>query len=233
VNRSFLPALWLASVGIFATSVSAGVLREEGAIYLEDTLTKPVRLAVLDDATIYFNASLDRYLGVLKKGQVVEVLAVKDRVYRVRGRAQQGQVAGWVENRHLEKLDDKFLADLKANADRQAEVQVLIANNEVAINMTTEEVKASLGKPGKKTARLDATGREEIWEYVRYERVPQQTVGRDWWGRLVANNVYVKVPVGQLSVTFKDDLVTAVEQTEGTLLKQARVRIVTAPLEVY
>ena len=40
----------------------------------------------------------------------------------------------------------------------------------------------------------------------------------------------VKVPSGKLSVTFQNNLVTAMEQTEGNLQKDARIKIVTAPL---
>jgi hypothetical protein len=108
-------------------------------------------------------------------------------------------------------------------------VDLLIEKNEVAINMTQEEVGRALGKASKKTSRLDAKGREEIWEFVRYERVPQQVTGYDRYGRLVNSITYVKVPSGKLAVTFSNDLVSSLEQTEGTFERDARVKIVTAP----
>jgi hypothetical protein len=211
---------------------AGAVIREEGAVYLEDFLHTPIKLSVLTDAPIYYGSSLGRYLGTLRKGQSVELQAIADHAYRVRGRAQQGQVAGWVEPGFLTPLKEEFVEKLKKNAARRAEVQELIARNEVAINMTSEEVLASLGKPQKQSARLDAAGRQETWEYLRYERVPQQVVTRDQFGRFVTQIVYVKVPVGRLSVIFAEGLVTALEQTEGTLAKDARVKIVTAPIVV-
>jgi hypothetical protein len=213
--------------------MAGAVIREEGAIYLEDFLQKPMKLSVLADAPIYYSAGLGRYLGTLRKGQFVELQAIADHAYRVRGRAQQGQVAGWVEPQFLSPLKKDFIANVKQNAARQAEVQELIARNEVAINMTHDEVLASLGKPQKKSARVDASGRQETWDYLRYERVPQQMLGRDQFGRLTTVTTYVKVPVGRLSVAFENGLVAALEQSEGTFLKDARVKIVTAPLETY
>ena len=177
-------------------------MREEGAIYLEDLLPKPVRLATVADAPIYYKIDLGRYLGTLKKGQIVELQAVSDSAYRVRGLAQQGQVAGWVEPKSLNPLKKDFLENLKQNAARRDEVLALIAKNEVAINMTPEEVMQSLGKPAKKTSRLDAKGREETWEFVRYERVPQEIIGARPSGDLVKTIIYVKVPAGKLAVSF-------------------------------
>lgn len=210
-------------------AASGAVIREAGSIYLEDFAIKPVRLAITADAPIFYQADMARYLGTLGKGQSVELQAVADHAYRIRGKAQQGQVAGWVETKFLTPLKTEFLANLKQNAARRDEVGALIAKNEVAVNMTPEEVTASLGKPAKKTSRLDAKGREDVWEFVRFERVPQEVTGYDQAGRIVRNVVYVKVPNGRLAVTFHDNLVASLEQTEGTLERDAKVRIVPAP----
>ena len=158
--------------------------------------------------------------------------AVADGAYRVRGLAQQGQVAGWVEPKFLNPLKQDFLENLKQNAARREEVLALIAKNEVAVNMTPEEVMQSLGKPAKKTSRLDAKGREEVWEFVKYDRVPKETLGQDSAGNLVKNVVYVKVPVGKLAISFANNLVTSLEQTEGTLDRAAQVRIIPAPFVI-
>ncbi len=159
-------------------------------------------------------------------------MAIAGGLFRVRGKARQGGVAGWVDARHLAPLDKKFIAALEEGARRRAEVNALIEKNEVAINMTPEEVLASLGKPARKSARLDASGRREIWEYVRYERIPQQVTGFDRTGQRIFQTTYVKVPAGQLAVILENNLVSALEQTEGTLLRDARVKIVTAPIEL-
>lgn len=209
------------------------VVREEGALYLEDLVPKPIKLDVPADAPIYFDSALSRYLGTLKKGQFVELQAVTDAVYRVRGQAQQGQVAGWIEPKYLGALKPDFLVNLKKSAQRLEEVKALVARKEVAIHMTPEEVVASLGKAPRTTSRLDATGRHDVWEYIRYETVPQQTTGYDLHGNLVATTIYVKVPVGKLSVIFDNNIVSALEQSEGNLAKSAQVKIVAAPIQVY
>jgi hypothetical protein len=211
---------------------SGAVIREEGAIYLEDLLVKPARLATIGDAPIYYHNDFARYLGTLRKGQIVELQAVTDKAYRVRGVAQQGQVAGWVDPKYLNPLKKDFLDNLKQNAARLEQVKALIAKNEVAINMTVEEVQQALGKPTKKTSRLDASGREDVWEFIRYERVPQETVGRDQNGNLISNIIYIKVPTGKLAITFANNLVTTLEQTEGSLEKGAQAKIIPAPFNV-
>jgi hypothetical protein len=212
-------------------ATSGAVIREPGAIYLEDLLPKPVQVATIADAPIYYKIDLQRYLGTLKKGQIVELQAVSDTAYRVRGVARQGQVAGWVEAKYLSPLKNEFLASLKQNADRRDAVQALIAKKEVAINMTPDEVALALGKPTKTTSRLDAAGRADIWEYIRYELQPQETVGRNGFGNVVTTVTYVKVPVGKLAVTFANNLVSALEQSEGST-HSVRPNVVQAPFAV-
>jgi hypothetical protein len=221
-------ALFLAPVLAHA----GAVIREEGAVYLEDFLKQPVRLTTLADTNIFYHSDLGRYLGTIRKGQIVELQAVGEKAYRIRGKAQQGQVAGWVTAASLSPLKQEFLDNLRKNAARKAEVDALIEKNEVAVNMTPEEVTKALGKASKTTSRLDANGREEVWEFVRYERVPREVTGYDRNGHLVTNIVYVKVANGKLAVTFQNDLVSALEKTEGTFDRDARVKIVTAPINV-
>ena len=223
----------LAALALAVPCARAGaVLREDGAVYLEDFLTRPVKLAVLADTSIFYHNDLARYLGTVRKGEVVELQAVGEKAYRIRGKAQQGQVAGWVAAAALTPLKQDFLDNLRKNAARKTEVDALIAKNEVAVNMTPDEVTRSLGKPSKKTSRLDARGHEEVWEFVRYERVPQEVTGYDRNGRLVSTVTYVKVPSGKLAVTFANSLVSALEQSEGTLDRDARVKIVSVPFVI-
>jgi hypothetical protein len=224
--------LFAAFLSASAHGVTSGaVIRETGAIYLEDLLPKPVRVATVADAPIYYKIDLQRYLGTLKKGQFVELQAVSDNAYRVRGVAQQGQVAGWVEAKYLSPVKKEFLASLRQNAARREAVQALILKKEVAINMTPDEVALALGKPTKTTSRLDAAGREDIWEYIRYELQAQESVGRDGFGKVVTAVTYVKVPVGKLAVTFANSLVSALEQSEGSA-RNVRPSVVQPPFTI-
>lgn len=228
-----LPCPLVAALFLAPVLAHAGaVIREEGAVYLEDFMKQPVRLATIADTSIFYQKDLGRYLGTIRKGQIVELQAVGEKAYRIRGKAQQGQVAGWVSEAALSPLRQDFLDNLRQNALRKTEVDALIEKNEVAVNMTPEEVTKSLGKASKTTSRLDANGREETWEFVRYKTVPQEVSGYDRTGRLITKIAYVKVPNGKLSVTFQNSLVTTLEQTEGNLDRDARVKIVGAPISV-
>ena len=215
-----------------ACAQAGAVIREPGAVYLEDFIKQPVKLTTLADTQIFYQSDLGRYLGTIRKGSIVELQAVGENVVRVRGKAQQGQVAGWVAAASLSPLKQEFLDNLRQNAARKTEVDALIAKNEAAVNMTPEEVAKALGKASKKTSRLDANGREEVWEFIRYKTVPQEITGYDREGRLVRSITYVKVPNGKLAVTFLNNLVSALEQSEGTFERDARVKIVTAPFAI-
>ena len=204
--------------------------REAGAVYLEDLAIKPVKLSVIGEAPVSSQIVNGNYLGVLRKGSVAEVVAIADTAVRVRGTAAQGGVAGWVPASGLTPMKAEFIESVKKNAQRKTEVDALIAKGEVALNMTQEEVAVSLGKPQKKQAKLDAKGRQEIWEFIRYARVPQEAIGRDQQGNLVRNVIYVKVPAGKLSITFEHNLVTGLEQTEGAPDVGGGVQLVPAPI---
>ena len=221
--KSSLPRkffVWLApllAAWTLAAAVQAeGLPREKGAIYLEDFVGQPYRLRVLIDAPIYFNADQARFLGTLRRGETVELQAVADTqgVLRVRGQASQGQVAGWTPARYLTPLDAAFVDGLRRSIDRRKQVQALVGSGEVALNMTTEEVAASLGQPGKKSSHADVHGVAETWDYIRYESVPRQVSGIDAFGRSVVSIVYERVPVGRFGVVFTDGLVSAIDQTD-------------------
>ena len=227
--KALFLALGLAFLSTQAFAVS-GLLRESGAVYLEDLAIKPVKLTVIGEAAVHSQMVNGNFLGVLRKGTVAEVVAISDTAVRVRGTAQQGGVVGWVPATGLTPMKADFVESVKKNAQRKTEVDALIAKGEVALNMTHEEVTSALGKPQKKQAKLDANGRQEIWEFIRYARVPQETIGRDQQGNLVKSVVYVKVPAGKLSVTFENNLVSALDQTEGVPEVAAGVRLVAPPI---
>jgi hypothetical protein len=180
------------------------------------------------------------------------VEAFLEDVCRIRGNAQQGGVAAWIPYSELEPLPENFLSNLKKAEERRATVEELIKQNEVALGMTADEVRRSVGKPQKKSKRAEKDSVREVWEYIRYELVPQTTYGPGYNqtivkvppttnspGKLIvtgntgytANTVYVKVPVGTLSVTFQDGIVEALDQSEGNLTG-GQVSVVVPPLEV-
>lgn len=210
-----------------------GSSTEPGAMYVEDILPKAVKLTVNAEAPIYYQVDMQRVLGSMAPGTVVQLVALSDTGYRVRGRARHGDVAGWMRMEHLKSADPKLPEKLKAFYERKKEVDALIAANQVAIGMTVEEVKASLGNPTRKSSKITAAGREESLEYSIYERVPQITTGRDRFGNLVQSTIYVKVEVGRLSVAFKDNVVTEINETMGNPLGVGGVKLLPRPIMLY
>lgn len=253
------PALVALLAATSLTPASANpIIRVPGAMYLSDFGQKPLRLKVLQPNTpCFFDVEQTRWVGNLRFPQTVQVEALTDSLARIRGNAQQGGVAGWVPTSALEPLPDGLLTALQKATERREIVEGLIAQREVAIGMTPEEVQRSLGRPQKKTQRANASGSTQIWEYVRFELVPQTTYTPGFNQTIVtipgtnkkypeqttivsggtgfnANTIYIKVPVGTLTVSFKDGVVEALDQTEGSLAAAAgQVSVVVPPINVY
>lgn len=251
---SRLSPLLLILAFTFSAGASAPIVRESGAIYLSDFGIKPLKLKVLEPAPVYFDTAQTRYAGTLRFPQIVQIEGLDaNGLIRVRGNARQGGVVAWISPQFLEPLPAKFAENLRKSEARRNQVEALIAKNEVAIGMTPEEVGRSLGKPQKKSNRADKTGTQQVWEYIKYQLVPQtaytpvnnqtvityQSTTNCPGGTLIqnsqglaANTIYVKVPVGTLTVTFKDSIVESLDQSEGTTTG-GQVSVVIPPLNVY
>jgi len=222
---------WLALLALAAVQLQASpIVREPEAIYLSDFSAQPIQVKLKAATMSYFRPDMQRYAGTLRFPQTVEVQAITDHACRVRGNAQQGQVLAWVPTEALEGLPPELLADLRKAEERRKVVEALIAKNEVAIGMTVEEVARSIGRPQKTTSRVNEEGEEQIWEYIRYKLVPQQTLVNTPTGP-ATSVLYVRVPVGTMEVRYRDGLVVALDQTEGTLVG-AGSTIVVPPLNL-
>ncbi len=243
-------------MGLLAASTawSGPIVREAGAIYLSDFDLEPLKLALREPAPCYFEMSAKRYAGTLRFPQAVKLDAVAPNgMLRVRGNAKQGGVAAWVDPAYLEPLPPDFVANLQRAEERRREVEALIARNEVAIGMTPDEVARSLGKPQKRSSRTSRDGSSQVFEYIRYKLIPQTVyspsyvesitgVRPDPRARLEtvvvrggygynASTVYVKVPVGTITVTFAEGIVESIEESEGTLVG-ADASIVVPPVNL-
>jgi hypothetical protein len=206
---------------------------EPGTITVEGLLPKPVVVKIPAEVTIYYHSDLQRPLGTMAAGTIVTLVALGDTAYRVRGRARHGDVAGWLKPADVIHPDPNLHANLKKVYDRQIQVQALIAKNEVALGMTQDEVRQSLGKPTRTTRKVTPQGRDDAFEYAVFERVPQTVTGRDAIGRIVQSIVYVKVETGTLSIHFKDDVVDTIEEKKGNPLGNGGIKIVVPPVFVW
>jgi len=206
--------------------------REPGAIYLEDFLKKKVKMRVMKEVPIYATAERTRSVGTLLAPRYVDVLAMNDKGYRIRAMATHGQVAGWVLSTELASEDKDFPAKLRKMYERQKIVQELIDNAQVALGMTIDEVQASLGKPDRKSSRLDKDGRHDVYDYVTYEKVPQYRYVRDAYGRVIRQTYYIKVETGKVSISFKDENVESIEEKEGEP-QAGGFKVVPIPIEIF
>ncbi len=240
--------------GLFAVPAfgDSPIIREPGVIYLSDFDIKPLRKKLVRGAPCYFDRAMTRFGGMLRFPQTVSVEAFAGDVCRIRGNARQGGVAAWIPYAELEPFPEDFLANLAKAEERRQQVEALIAQREVAIGMTEAEVLRSIGKPQKKSKTADKDSVRQVWEYIRYELVPQTTVAPGYRQRVVtipggghqppgtfvignagwsSSTVYVKVPAGKLAVSFHDGLVEQLEQSEGAPAG-GQVSVVVPPLEV-
>lgn len=202
---------------------------EPGTFSVEGMTPKPIVLKVQIEAPMYPTSKFQGALGSFAPGTLVTLLSMSDTAYRVRGRARHGDVAGWIRQADVLSADPNLAANLKKLYERTKQVEELIQKNQVALGMTTQEVQASLGKPSRTSAKINAAGKEEKLEFSIYERVPQTTTGVDSFGQLVQTVIYVKVEVGTLSVSIKDGVVSEIEETKGNPLGGGGVKIVPPP----
>lgn len=235
-----LVVLLSAVLGLALVEASAGpkekssLSREPGAIYLEDILDKPVKLKVKADVSppIFSRLNAKLKLGRMVPGTEVTIDAISEKAYRVRGKATHGGVVGWMSPKYLETKDPEFFAKMTKAHERYLQVQELIEAKEVGLGMTVGEVEQSLGRPTASKTAVDKEGSHVALEYTTYEKVARTETRRDIYGRLYNTTIYVKVPVGNLVVHFKEGVVTRIEEEIG-VPPEGGVKIVPAPIIVF
>lgn len=208
------------------------LVQEEGAIYLEGMVEGEVLVRVTTSAPVYANLKGERWMGNLVPEQNAVLLAVGEKAYRVRGRAQQGQVAGWISKAAVTGLPEEFEENLRQYHERYLIVSELIENHQIALGMTMAEVMASLGPPDKRNSRLTNEGRSDSLEFVSYKRVPQTTTSLNGLGQPVSVTSYVEVESGRVVVEFSDDVVTTISESEGLNFANARLDVTIPPVVV-
>jgi len=283
---------------VACAAAEAPIIRDPGVIYFSDLKLQPVDLKLIKPSTCYLDLDSKRPAGTLRFPQTVKLEAIAaNGLFRIRGNALQGGVVAWAAPQFFDPLPEKFVENLRKSDERRQKVDALISRNEVAIGMTPDEVFRSLGKPQKKSSRANKEGTQQIWEYIKYEIVPQTTyvpvynqttvqytqlpiqrgqipvpnnqipiprnqipvqnvqpfiqngqvaiqnlrrrdnlpaptVVQSSVGGYAPTTIYVKVPCGTLSVSFKDNLVEALDQSEGTSAG-GQVSVVIPPVNVY
>ena len=199
-------------------------------VYLQQTIKEPIQLRVVKEAPVYSDKSGSHRLGTLKANQDVELEAITDKIYRVRGKGTRDGIAGWVAPWAFSSKDPQFVFHLKELYDRQIQVQGLIANKQIAVGMTLDEVSLSRGKPTKTSLRKTEKGQSGRWEYVDYEEIKHYITRID----PVSGAAYrqfshsTQIEKSRTAVEFADDIVTAIEESEDN--QGGNVRIIVPPV---
>lgn len=221
------------------TPVSAEIRKQErrslidsepDVVYTEEFTDDQIELLAVEPGTVYATKKGGRKLGVLKVNTKAKLIGFTDRAYKIQGEATHAGVSGWVSPKALASKDKDFVENLKKVYERQLEVRELIANHEVAIGMSMDEVAAALGEPTKTKVRRTAKGQSGSWEFIEYEEVDHyQTVRDPYTGALFRRKTHTtREELNKLVVEFEDEVVTAIEETENN--DGGRVKIVVPPL---
>jgi hypothetical protein len=199
-------------------------------VYLDRTLSGPIDLKVIKDASVFSDRKGSHRLGTLGVGQTVRLEAITDKIYRVRSTGLRDGIAGWVAPWAFASKDPEFVAHLKELYERQIQVEAMIAAKEVAVGMTLDEVVMSRGKPTKTSVRKTGKGETGRFEYVDYEMVKNYATRVDPSSGAVYRQLIsvTQVEKGRTNVEFEDNIVTAVEESESR--RGGDVRIIVPPL---
>ncbi|MBT8037664.1 MAG: hypothetical protein KJO21_08980 [Verrucomicrobiae bacterium] len=199
-------------------------------IYLNEHVEHAVQLLVAKPTTIYATKNGGRRLGTFNINTQVELLAMTEKAYRVKGQASHAGVTGWVDPQLLASKDKDFIANLKTLYNRQMIVKELIANHDIAIGMTLKEVEQSLGKPTETEVKQNRKGESGKWAYVvSKEQKHYRTVIDPFTGRAYRQLSHITTEEkSRITVEFEDNVITSV--TRKTNDGPGKVRIIPAPV---
>ena len=214
----------------FSAAAQSRLEAKPDVVELADHLDKPVRLTVITDARVFGDKDGKTRLGTLVKDQIVTLEFMTDRAYKVRGKGAHNGIAGWVSPKAFSSADPDFEKNLKAIYTRAIEVEKVIAAGDVAIGMTEEEVKRSIGEPTKRSQKRTTEAVSSKWEYVQsdidkhYQLVQNRFTGQVF--RRFSHSTVVET--SRLELEFADGVVTSISESEDEGL--GNVRIVVPPI---
>ena len=199
-------------------------------VYLAKTLKEPIELTVVKEMPVFSDKGGKTRTGVLKAGQVVPLEAMTAKAYMVRGKGAKYDISGWVAPTAFSSKDPDFIVHLKQLYERQIAVQQFIAEKQVAIGMTMDEVGLSRGKPTKTTVRQTPQGQSGAWEFVEFKTINHYTTQIDpRTGQAYRQFAYATQEVKNKTVIeFVEGLVSSIEETEDN--KGGNVRIIVPPV---
>lgn len=213
-------------LGLVPLSAKESLLdNDPDVVYLEGASDKVMEFVVIKDAVVFASKKGGRRLGVYPQNTKVQLLAMTDKGYKVKGKARHSLVSGWVSPKNLASKDPKFVENLKKYYQREREIRALIRNKEVAIGMTIAEVQQSIGEPTKKESRLTKEGRSGKWEFIKAEEQKHYNYYRDprtgMSYKQFSHTTYEETE--KLTVEFEAGVVTAITSKEDRGLDRERI----------
>lgn len=199
-------------------------------VYLTEMPDKQIELMIIKEAPVYSDVDGKQKLGTILANQKVKIEAITDKAYKVRGKGTRDGISGWVGPWAFASKDPQFVENLKKFYTRQLEVNKIIAENDVAMGMTSEEVALSLGSPTKSTLRQTPEGQSGKWEFIDYDEQKNYANVRD---PVTGNFFRQLVSVTQIEkskrvVEFTNGAVSAIEDSESK--RAENVRIIVPPI---
>jgi hypothetical protein len=213
------PAKWSCIALLLALSVVNApaqldpALRENGVLYFDGNLPNKVVATLNIGTTVYLRRDFNMALATLYPGQKIELIGMSPEGYLLKTNYRNNSITGWIRPGDLPSgVDPSLFAQAAKNQKHHDEVVVAIANKTVIQGMTPDEVKQAVGTPEGVTSKVDPSGSALTWTYTTYREDPQYQYTLDAFGRPVLTTYYVKIPIGQLIVSFTNGAVISVEQ---------------------
>ncbi len=216
MNRRVLSLLAATTAAFAAWPVLYAALPlPSGTVPITGLFSEPVLLTSRVDLTVFSGRDLRGPLGTLAVGAACELMAWSREVFYVQGVSTRGtKVTGWADPASLSEIPPTLLDDARDAARHRKTVEAAIARKDVILGMTSDDVRAAMGKPDSVARLRTEEADSEKWSYIVYDRVPQRETYRDFYGFLRERVTYIRVPVSRRDVHFENGLVVAVEDAE-------------------
>jgi hypothetical protein len=204
--------------------------RDPDVVHLAEHVKEPVELQVVKDAPVFSDKNGKSKIGIIKADQTVVLEAMTERAYKVRGQGAKNGISGWVGPGAFSSKDPNFVENLRKLHTRQLEVAALIAEKQIAVGMTPDEVSQARGNPTKTSVKQTEKGQTGRWEYIDFEQVQHYNYRRDpVSGQVFRQLSYVtQEEKGKTVVEFENGVVSSLEESEQR--RGAPVKIIVPPV---
>ncbi len=199
-------------------------------VYLEEVFNETIELTIAKKTAAYSNKNGGKRLAVFAQGTKVQLLAIGEKSYQVKGQAIHTGVRGWVDPELLSSEDPDFMKNLSSLYERQLAVQELIDNKEIAIGMTMDEVILSRGEPNETEIKQTRDGESGQWAYVEteikkhYNTVFNRSTGQTF--RKFSHSTVIEK--SRVTIEFENNLITAITEKKNT--GRHRAKIISNPI---